>query len=91
MKINIQDRSVKIFNESFEASNLEVENKFLELVVKENDTYRCTVCEKTSNSKFNIKRHLEIHLSGLSYDCHICGKNLRSSNALQLHKSRTHK
>ena len=88
---NVKDRSMKVMNQSFEANNSEIDSKFDELVLRENNTWRCTVCEKTSNSKFNIKRHLEIHLSGLSYDCHICGKNLRSSNALQLHKSRMHK
>ena len=87
----VKDRPMKVMNQSFEANNSEIDSKFDELVLRENNTWRCTVCEKTSNSKFNIKRHLEIHLSGLSYDCHICGKNLRSSNALQLHKSRTHK
>ena len=90
MKTNIQDRSVKIFNESFEASNLEVENKFLELVVKENDTYRCTVCEKTMSHKTKMRLHLETHLTGLSYDCPTCGKNFRSRNALNTHVTNMH-
>ena len=90
MKTKVQDRSVKIFNESFEASNLEVENKFLELVVKENDTYRCTVCEKTISHKTKMRLHLETHLTGLSYDCPSCGKNFRSRNVLNQHVTHKH-
>ena len=84
------NRSVKIFNESFEASNSEVENKFLELIVKEKDTYRCTVCEKTQTHKTKMRLHLETHLTGLSYDCPTCGKNFRSRNAFNQHISREH-
>ena len=90
MKSNVQDRSVKILNESFEASNSEVENKFLELIVKENDTYRCTVCDKTQSHKTKMRLHLESHLTGLSYDCPTCGKNFRLRNTLNLHVSRKH-
>ena len=89
-KTNVQNRSVKIFNESFEASNSEVENKFLELIVKENDTYRCTVCEKTQSHKTKMRLHLESHLTGLSYDCPTCGKNFRFKNSLNRHISDKH-
>ena len=88
---NTKESTMKVVNQSFEANNSEIDSKFEELVVKENNTWRCTVCEKTSNARFNIKRHLEIHLSGLSYDCHLCGKNFRSSNSLNFHKSTKHK
>ena len=96
-KIHCQNRiydtsgaSSETFNESFEASNLEVENKFLELVVKENDTYRCTVCEKTISHKTKMRLHLETHLTGLSYDCPSCGKNFRSRNVLNQHVTHKH-
>ena len=90
MKTKVQDRSVKIFNESFEASNSEVQNKFQELIVKENDTYRCTVCEKTQSHKTKMRLHLESHLTGLSYDCPTCGKNFRLKQSLNMHMSNKH-
>ena len=90
MKTKVQDRSVKIFNESFEASNSEVQNKFQELIVKENDTYRCTVCEKTQSHKTKMRLHLESHLTGLSYDCPTCGKNFRLKQSLNMYMSNKH-
>ena len=84
----VKDRSVKVLNESFEAHNSEVEEKFQELIVHEgNKTFRCTVCEKTMSHRASMKRHVETHLSGLSYDCQFCEKTFRSSNALRQHKS----
>ena len=85
---NIQVRTVNVMNQSIKANNSEIESKFEELIIRENNIWRCTVCQQISNSKFNIKRHLEIHLSGLSYDCHKCGKNFRSSKALENHTYR---
>ena len=44
--LQIKERSVKVCSEMYESSNAEVEAKFLELVVKEDWAYRCTVCER---------------------------------------------
>ena len=90
---NVQERSLKVpTNEVLEANNSEVNEKFLELVVQEPDrTFRCTVCHKTMSHRGNMKRHVETHLTGLSYDCPTCEKTFRSSNALTQHKSREHR
>ena len=86
---NVKERSLKVANnESFEACNSEVNEKFQELVVQEADkTFRCTVCNKTMSHKGSMRRHLETHLTGLSYYCPTCEKTFRSSNALATHKS----
>ena len=83
-----QERSLKVAsNESFEACNSEVNEKFQELIVQEADkTYRCTVCNKTMSHKGSMRRHLETHLTGLSYDCPTCGKTFRSSHSIGRHK-----
>ena len=86
----VKERSVKIPSQSFEANNSEVDSKFEELVVNENNIWRCTVCNKTIKCKRDMKRHLESHLSGLSYDCQICGSTFRSVDALRKHKYRKH-
>ena len=84
----VKERSVKIPSQTFEANNSEVDSKFEELVVNENNMWRCTVCNKTMKYKSDMKRHLESHLSGLSYDCQICGSTFRSVDSLRRHKYR---
>jgi len=85
----VKERSVKVISETFEASTSEVQSKFEELVTREEDnSYRCTVCEKKMGHKNNMRKHLETHLTGLSYDCQYCGKSFRTSNAKHFHISR---
>ena len=87
----MKERSLKLTNESFEASNSEVNEKFEKLVVQEPDRmYKCTVCNKKMTHRGSMKRHLETHLTGLSYPCQTCGKTYRSSNSLKTHKSVNH-
>ena len=87
-----RERSMTIAkNESFEASNSEVHEKFQELVVQgEDKMFTCTVCNKVMSHKASMRRHIETHLTGLSYDCPTCGKTLRSSMMLTKHKSLVH-
>ena len=87
-----RERSMTIAkNESFEASNSEVHEKFQELVVQGGDKmFTCTVCNKVMSHKASMRRHIETHLTGLSYDCPTCGKTFRSSMMLTKHKSLVH-
>ena len=90
-KQEVKEKSIKPIYQTFEANNFEIDQKFDEMVVNEGNLYRCTVCNKTfqsKNRKQDMRRHLETHLSGLSYDCSTCGQNFRSSNALRLHMKR---
>ena len=73
-------------NQSVQCSNAQVEEKFQELILKEDKLFRCTVCNKTMPHRSNMKKHLETHLSGLSYLCPLCGKSFRSENAFLHHK-----
>ena len=75
----VKDMSTKIkfAYPAFEANNSEVESKFDELVVRENSMHRCTVCQKEMKKPSDMKRHLETHLTGLSYECQYCGKTFR--------------
>ena len=67
----------------------EIELKFAELIEQDEvGIHRCTVCEKRIKFKRDMMRHLETHLSGLSYACSLCGKNFRSSNALRHHTNK---
>ena len=65
----------------------EINLKINELLLKENGMLCCTVCGKTGTDIRNIKRHIETHIEGLSYPCQMCGKQFRSRNAFNCHKS----
>ena len=66
------ERSLKVCDESFDASKSEVEEKFQELIVREGNVFRCTMCERTMTHKGSMRRHLETHLTGLTYSCPLC-------------------
>ena len=54
--------------------------------------WKFTVCGKmTKGSQTQMKRHVEVHLEGLSYPCTQCGKVSRSSNCLNRHMTVYHR
>jgi len=54
-------------------------------------TWSCSVCGKNSYDKTRIRKHVEVHIEGLSYDCPYCiGKKLSSKNSLDQHLYRAH-
>ena len=55
----------------------EVNQKMNEILVRELDMYKCTVCGKFSKDSSNMKRHVEVHIDGLSYQCSLCDKTFR--------------
>ena len=41
--------------------------------------FRCTICSKTSSSKYNVNRHIIlIHTKPTKETCEICGKVFRN-------------
>ena len=72
-----------------------INEKTSELVIWNGNHWSCRVCGKlqdtTRNAKFNLKRHTQIHLEGLSYPCNICEKSFSSSANIKQHKYRAHK
>ena len=69
----------------------EVNQKIKELLFKESDMYKCTVCGKMSKDNRNMKRHVEVHIDGLSYQCSLCDKTFRSGHAFSMHRYRCSK
>jgi len=54
-------------------------------------TWSCKECNKNSHDKSRIRKHVEIHMTGISYDCPYCeGKKLSSKNSLDQHLYRAH-
>ena len=65
------------------------------LEVLEGGHFRCRLCGKDSfntkrNARQSMRYHVERHMEGLTYICQHCGKDFRSKNSLNSHKSRTH-
>ena len=55
----VKEKTLKVVSESYETSSAEVNSKFEELIVLEEDKmYRCTVCERRMNHKTNMKKTL---------------------------------
>jgi len=71
----------------------EIEQKVTEYLGKnENGDYICNICGKVGGKNIrNMKNHIETHLEGLSFSCSVCGKNFRSRNSLNSHKTQNHK
>ena len=55
----------------------EVKKKIEDIMTKEDDFFKCTVCGKMSKDKSNMKKHIEIHIEGLSYVCEFCNTTFR--------------
>ena len=63
------------------------------IIRNEDNTYSCTDCGKVfagRNAPQDIRRHVELHIEGLSYPCNFCNKTFRSSSSLKWHKQKAH-
>ena len=69
----------------------EIEKKIRQLYERKYGVFSCLACDHTANDGSNIKRHIEVHLEGLSYPCTECNKEFRTKNRLGSHKSSYHK
>jgi len=64
------------------------------MIEKQGEVWSCTKCGKTAvdaRAKFNLKRHIEVHIEGVAYNCEICGKSSGSKNGLAQHKAKYHR
>ena len=76
----------KIFASPLDSSLLEQINA---LVFKDdNKIWTCKACGKQSAKSCDIRKHSEIHIEGLSFQCPNCDKSFRTRVSLSSHKSR---
>ena len=64
------------------------------MIEKQGEVWTCTKCGKSAvdaRAKFNLKRHIEVHIEGVAYNCEICGKTSGSKNGLAQHKAKYHR
>ena len=62
-----------------------------DMIVKDGDIWVCKTCNKTAKYNTQIRKHVEMHIVGLSFPCLICGKIFRSRSHLSRHKFIEHK
>ena len=80
--------------EKYSASGTKnITEKIDSLIEKRNGIWTCKECGKTlaRNTSFEIAKHAEIHLEGVSYTCNQCGFVARSRNNMTNHVFRKHK
>ena len=95
-KTSKQEKSVTDFQDNFsDDENLKHLNyeadiqaeSFMEKSMdsKDRTMWQCKECNKLSRNKGNLKKHVEIHMSGLSYSCRNCDKTFKTRNLLSVH------
>ena len=62
-----------------------------ELVEKTEAGWMCRTCGKTAKTSSDIRRHAEIHIDGLAFDCELCGQTFRSRKIVNNHKFSKHR
>ena len=72
-------------------STEDIEQKIKELYEKVDGVWTCLNCNYTSTKHFNLKKHVEKHIDGLSYNCNLCFQEFRKSDSLHKHKYIVHK
>ena len=60
----------------------DIKSKINELITKHGGQFSCKACGKIGKDDRNMRRHVETHIDGISYECNICAKTFRSKNSL---------
>ena len=81
--------------ESVVSTDEEFQTKVLSLMDKEEGlnhrvTWFCKKCERSASDKSRIRKHVESHIDGLSFDCMLCEIKKSSSNNMNVHVSKFH-
>ena len=82
------DRTVAVVGNS---SNLDAKAAVDDIVEKTENGWICKACGKTMKMPSDIRRHAEIHIEGLSYQCPLCDKTFRQRALLKSHKVAKHR
>lgn len=66
-------------------------DSMIEYIVGGEKAWKCKVCGKETKDRRDMRRHVEIHMEGVSNPCSLCEAVTRSSNSLHVHMSRFHR
>ena len=81
------DKRLDVTSMTPEKVEVEVEK----LYQKTDGVWSCLVCPFTNFKKYSLKRHVEVHVHGLSYTCNFCQEEFSLKNSLDGHISRVHR
>ena len=78
---------------TYQRKNPALEARIKVLVEKVDQGWRCGECGMENKHKFRLRRHVQIHLNGISHPCPnwSCGKKYNTENALDHHMHRVHR
>ena len=62
-----------------------------ELLKKDNGDWKCKECSKTFSLKGDLRKHAEMHVTGLSFPCTRCSKIFPTRSRLADHKYLNHR
>ncbi|XP_033740217.1 zinc finger protein 665-like isoform X2 [Pecten maximus] len=48
-------------------------------------SFDCDTCEASFKTRFNLRRHMMVHMNSRPFSCEICGKNFRGADNLAKH------
>ena len=70
----------------------EVDERAKALISRVGEMLYCNDCGKSmpKEKKWAMRRHVEVHLEGMSFPCELCGKHSKSTHGLYQHKSKCH-
>ena len=73
------------------STNLEFNLQIEQMMEKNEGLWQCKVCGKTYNKyKRDIARHVETHIEGITYPCHICKKIFSTRHNVRQHIYKIH-
>merc|ERR1712098_431226 len=61
-----------------------------DLIIKSDNGWACNACGKFGRDKGNMRKHVEIHVDGLSFSCNVCFNTFRTRMSLADHR-KSHK
>ena len=74
----------------------DIEHKLYEMIDTTGKNWTCKICGKEARGEDvrirnrNLKRHTQVHLTGISYPCNQCGKKYRHKHKLKCHMVKYH-
>merc|ERR1712133_156944 len=67
-------------------SIIDVKEAIEQLITNKEDVFECRNCGKTTTRIGDLRKHVEIHIDGLSYKCTACGNTFRNRVILSNHR-----
>ena len=70
-------------------SNMEAKEAVDQLVIKNSrNNYECKACGKIGVRSSDMRKHVELHITGLSFECNVCGSTFNNRMNLNAHKKK---